>query len=84
MAEHQTTVATVCEPPPEHACKRWHWIDVVDHHDGKHSAIVAGWVGGKWKRIGKSAPFPPDIAWQHGWRYLEPCVRAKSATCEQN
>lgn len=70
-----TSPTTRCEPPPEHQAKRWHWIDTINFRDGSHVVNVAGWVSGRWLRAGRSGPLLPDIAWQHGWRYLEPCIR---------
>jgi len=70
----------VCVPPAEHRQKRWHWVYAIDFYDGRHTSIVVAWISGNWKRVGRQSPLPPDVAWRHGWRYLEPCIRTTGET----
>lgn len=69
----------VCEPPPEHRDKRWHWLRYagprISQVGDKPSPMK--WENGRWNNE-DCFEYSATDAFAHGWRYVAPCEEPKS------
>ena len=59
-----------CEPPPEHADKAWHWVQIPP----MSQLQVVCWDGRLWYEAGVLSETSPADAAGEGWRYVGPAI----------